>query len=88
MRLALATLILAAGISLVWSGNAVAIPASGTAMKGTMMSVSAVQQAHYSKYRHRHGVLGYYERRTRHGITKCYREFVIGPYVCRTYRYR
>ena len=87
MRSALGKLILAATISLAWSGNAAAIPANGTAMKETMMAVSALKEAHYSKRRHRHGILGYYERRTRHSVTKCYHEFVIGPYVCRTYRY-
>ena len=87
MRAALSTLILAAAVSFAWSGNAAAIPANGTAMKETVMAVSAVKDAHYSKRRHRHGILGYYERRTRHGVTKCYYDFVIGPYVCRTYRY-
>ena len=29
----------------------------------------------------------YYERRTRHGLVKCYREAVIGPYVCHRYGY-
>ena len=87
MRSALATLTLAATISLVWSGNAAAIPAGGKAMQEAATAASAVQNIHYSKRRHRHGILGYYERRGRYGITKCYREFVIGRYVCRTYRY-
>jgi len=28
----------------------------------------------------------YAERRRRGTITKCYREFVVGNYTCRTYR--
>ncbi len=26
-----------------------------------------------------------YVRHTRHGIRKCFHDFIIGPYVCRTY---
>jgi hypothetical protein len=28
----------------------------------------------------------YAERRTRHGVVKCYRDLVIGPYRCHYYR--
>jgi hypothetical protein len=89
MRSALAAFILAATVGLVWSGSASAVPGSPTIMNEAANSLSAVQEARYSKrrHRHRHGILDFYERRTRHGITKCYREFVIGRYVCRTYRY-
>jgi hypothetical protein len=27
----------------------------------------------------------FYGRSTRHGIVKCYRQLVVGPYVCRRY---
>jgi hypothetical protein len=27
----------------------------------------------------------YIERRTRHGVVKCYRDLVIGPYRCHHY---
>ena len=87
MKSALAAIILATTLAMTWSGNAAAIPANATALKESAIAVSDVQTAHYSKRKHRHGLFDYYERRTRHGITKCYREFVVGPYVCRTYRY-
>jgi hypothetical protein len=87
MRSVFATLILAASVSVAGPGHATAIPFSAKAMNETAMAVSGVQDAHYSKRRHRHGLFDYYERHTRHGITKCYRELVVGPYVCRTYRY-
>jgi hypothetical protein len=87
MRLSFAAFISAAAIGLVWSGSASAVPGSAAVMNTAATGVSVVQEARYSKRRHHHGILDYYQRRTRHGITKCYREFVIGRYVCRTYRY-
>ena len=74
MRTALTVLIFAAGIGLSSAGSAGAVPAGGAAIKDAAMAASAVQQAQFSI------------RRTRHGYRKCYREFVIGRYVCRTYR--
>ena len=42
-----------------------------SAHKGARVAAaSPLQQAQYA------------ERRTRHGVVKCYREFVIGPYRC------
>jgi len=32
------------------------------------------------------GLRQYYERRTRYGVVKCFRDFVIGPYRCHHYR--
>ena len=74
MRTALAALIVAAGIGLVGTGSEAAIPAGGTAMKQAAVDVAALQEVQFSM------------RRTRRGVRKCYREFVIGRYVCRTYR--
>jgi RNase P/RNase MRP subunit POP5 len=42
-------------------------------MKEAAATASAMQRAQY------------YERHTRHGVVKCYREFVVGRYVCRRY---
>jgi hypothetical protein len=75
MRSALAALIFAAGFAFAGPGNAAAAPWSGSALKEAAAAASAVVETHFSI------------RRTRHGIRKCYREFIFGPYVCRTYRY-
>jgi len=50
-------------------------PAGASAIKESAARAGIVQQAQY------------YERRTRHGLVKCYREAVIGPYVCHRYGY-
>jgi len=73
MRTTLAALTLAAGIGLVCSQSAGAVPASAPALKETATAISTVQQAQY------------YERHTRHSVVKCYREFVVGPYACHRY---
>jgi hypothetical protein len=73
MRTTLATLALASGIGLIACGSATALPISAAPIQQSAAATSDVTQAQYS------------ERRTRHGIKKCYREFVVGNYVCRTY---
>ena len=73
MRTTLAALSFAAVVSLVCCPGARAVPASAPAMQEAAATASAVQQAQY------------YERHTRHGVMKCYREFVVGRYVCRRY---
>ncbi len=65
------TLGLAAGIGLMLCQNASALPANAGAIERSASAASPVEQAQY------------YVRRTRHGLVKCYREFVIGRYVCR-----
>ncbi len=50
-----------------------AVPADATAVQAAAAAVSPLQQARYA------------ERHTRHGIVKCYREFVVGPYRCHWY---
>ena len=73
MRTTLAALSSAAAIGLVCCQSAAAVPASAPALKEAAASTAAVLQAQY------------YERHTRHGVVKCYREFVVGRYVCRRY---
>jgi hypothetical protein len=71
MRMTLAALSLAAVTGVVCCDSAAAVPASAPAMKAAVVSASPVAHAQY------------YERNTRHGVVKCYREFVVGRYVCR-----
>jgi hypothetical protein len=73
MRTTLAVLALASGIGLIACESAKALPISAVPIQQSATAASDVMQAQYS------------ERRTRHGIKKCYREFVVGNYVCRTY---
>jgi hypothetical protein len=74
MRTVSTALIFTAALGLVAADNAAAFPISGAETKAPP-SASALVEAQYSV------------RRTRRGIRKCYREFVVGRYVCRTYRY-
>ncbi len=74
MRKTLLVLSFAAGVALVYSQSAGAVPADATAVKEAVTAASPLQQAQYA------------ERRTRHGIVKCYRELVIGPYRCHHFR--
>jgi|GEM_PF-1327418 hypothetical protein len=73
MQKTLAALSIAAGIGFVCCQTAGAVPASAPAMKEAATAASLTQQAQYA------------ERVTRHGIIKCYREAVIGPYRCHRY---
>ena len=75
MRTTLAALSFAAGIGIVLCQSAAAVPVSATTISKTATAASAFDQTIF------------YARRTRHGIRKCYHEFLIGPYVCRTFRY-
>ena len=73
MRTTLAVLTFAAGIGLICCQSAGAAPVSGTAVQDAATATSPLQQAQYT------------ERKTRHGIVKCYRDLVIGPYRCHYY---
>jgi hypothetical protein len=77
MRTIIAVTALAAGISLAGSfalsQNAAALPIAANAIGQSATAAPDVTQVQYS------------EKRTRHGIKKCYREFVVGNYVCRYY---
>jgi len=70
MRKTLFAVSLAAGIGGVCCQNAGAVPANGIAVRAAASAASTMQQVQYA------------ERRTRHGVVKCYRDFVIGPYRC------
>jgi hypothetical protein len=74
MRKILLALSFAAGIGLICSQSALAVPADATAVKEAAAATSPLQQAQYA------------EHRTRHGVVKCFRDFVIGPYRCHYYR--
>jgi hypothetical protein len=73
MQKTFAALSFAAGIGLICCQSAGAVPASVPAMKEAAAAASPLQQAQYA------------ERRTRRGVVKCYREFVVGPYRCHRY---
>ena len=70
MQKILVALTFAAGMGLVCCQSASAAPASGTVVQDAAAATSPLQQVQYS------------ERRTRHGVVKCYRTLVIGPYRC------
>jgi len=74
MQKALIALSFAAGIGVACSQGAGAMPAGATAVKEAATAASGVQKVQY------------YERHTRHGVVKCYRDFVVGPYRCHYYR--
>lgn len=74
MQKTLLALSVVAGIGVVGSQSAGAMPANALAVKQAAASASLLQPAQYT------------ERRTRHGVVKCYRDFVVGPYRCHYYR--
>jgi hypothetical protein len=71
---ALAALAFAAGLGIITCQSAMALPAASEAIQQMATAGTAVQQAQYA------------ERRGKKGITKCYRDFVVGSYSCHTYR--
>jgi hypothetical protein len=73
MQKTLLALSLAAGIGLICSQSAGAVPANAPALKEAADNASSVQ-------------LAFYERHTRRGVVKCYHELVVGPYRCHYFR--
>ena len=73
MQKTLLAVSLAAGIGFV-GGSAGAVPVSAAAVHEATAAVSPVQQAQFA------------EHRTRHGVVKCYRTLVVGPYRCHHFR--
>lgn len=73
MRTILAAMIIMAGAGLVGASKGAAAPASGAALDRAAGERSLLSQIHYFSW---HGRACYH---------KCYREFVIGRRVCRTY---
>jgi len=61
--------------ALTFSQSASAVPVDAAAIKAAAITSSAVQQAQYS------------ERHTRHRVVKCYRELIVGPYVCHRFHH-
>ena len=74
MRTKIAALLVAGAIAGVLSQSAKAIPVDVAGVNAAATEASTVQKAHYW---HHH----------RHYYVKCYYELVVGPYVCRHYRY-
>ncbi len=72
MRMTLAALGLAAGLGIVTSQSAAALPVAPGAIQ--QVASATVQQVQYA------------ERRGEGTITKCYRDFVVGKYACHTYK--
>jgi hypothetical protein len=66
----------AAAVSFIGCQGAGAIPAALTAVKEATTAASSLQPIQYRAHH------------TRHGIVKCYRELVVGPYRCHHYRRR
>jgi hypothetical protein len=62
-----------AGLGLIGAQTASAVPVEGSALKWAADRPSGITQAQY------------YERHGRHGVVKCYRDFVIGRYRCHHY---
>jgi len=71
MRVTLTGLALAGALSLLCYQSAHAFPADAAAIKHAATAASTVQDAQF------------YARPTRHGVIKCYREFIVGHPVCR-----
>ena len=71
MRAILTTLAFAGAVNLFCCQSAGAIPTDAAVMKRAATAASEVQDAQF------------YARPTRHGVIKCYREFVVGRPVCR-----
>ena len=74
MQRTLATLSFAAGIGFLCCQSAGAVPISATAVKETATVTATLQPAQFA------------EHRARHGVVKCYRDLVIGPYRCHYFR--
>ena len=69
MRKMLVALSFVAGFGLLYSQSASAVPSDAMVAKKAA-TTSPLRQAQYI------------ERHIRHGVVKCYRDFVIGPYNC------
>jgi hypothetical protein len=59
-----------AGVGVIGVAHAGAIPADAAAVKQAAAAASPLQQAQFAG------------RHTRHGVVKCYRTLVVGPYRC------
>jgi hypothetical protein len=76
MRMAMMALSIVGAIDMLGSQNVGAVATNAAVVKEAVYANSTVQPAQF------------YARVTRHYVIKCYRELVIGPYVChRFYRW-
>ena len=73
MRMAVTALCFAGTIGIIDCQSAGAVAIDAPAMKEAASAASTVHQARFYGYG------------TRHYVVKCYREVVIGPYVCRRF---
>jgi hypothetical protein len=73
MRAILTGLVFAGALNLVSYQSADAVQADAAAMKRAATTASTIQEAQF------------YARPTRHGVVKCYRQFVVGRPVCRQF---
>ena len=64
---------LAAALGLVGVSGAGAVPADATAVQQTAIAASSLR-------------LAFVGHPTRHGVVKCYRTLVVGPYRCHYFR--
>jgi hypothetical protein len=71
MRATLTTLAFAGALGLFCYQSAGAIPTDAAVMKRAATAASEVQDAQF------------YAHPTRHGVIKCYRQFIVGRPVCR-----
>jgi hypothetical protein len=74
MRTLLIALSFAAATGLMCGATANAMPADGGGVGKAAAASSPLAAVQYS------------ERRTRHGVVKCYRDLVVGPYRCHHFR--
>jgi hypothetical protein len=74
MPKSLVVLSFAAAVGLVCSQSATAIPLDGAGVKAAATAASPLVAAQYAQHR------------TRHGVVKCYRDLVVGPYRCHYFR--
>jgi len=74
MRPTLFALSFAAGVAAACGGSAIAAPAAPAAVQQAQAATSPLERAQFA------------ERRTRHGVVKCYRTLVVGPYRCHHFR--
>ncbi len=73
MRTILIAMLVAAGVGWLGTSTLSAAPASGAAIGEAAATLSLLSDTQY------------YRRRGRTCYVKCYREFVVGPRVCRRY---
>jgi hypothetical protein len=73
MRKLLVAVSLAAALGLLGVSGAGAVPADATAIRQAAIAASPLQQA-------------FVGHPTRHGVVKCYRTLVVGPYRCHYFR--